>query len=116
MHGQLRSSREFESKIVAHYKAFELRQLQQTLRQTVPHELEQIADMPDSERSEASRKLARLLMTGYFSKWSGAPQGSQRFKDWNYLEQDYEAQVIDQKKRDRLVQLFSEIDSSAKNP
>jgi hypothetical protein len=103
MHHELQSSREFESKMLAAYRAFELKQFQQNLNQTLPQDLEKIIQMSDSKKQEATRILARILMVGYFAK---------RFKSCQEGEQDYIDLVTDPKKRDRLVQLFSEIPCS----
>jgi hypothetical protein len=103
MHGELQSSREFESKMLVDYRKFELKQFQQNLDQTLPQELEKIIQMSDSNKQRPARKLARILMVGYFAK---------RFKSCQEGEQNYINLITDPKKREQLVQLFSEITCS----
>jgi hypothetical protein len=102
MHFELKSSRESEYRMLSDFRNFELHQFQRSLEQTLPQELERIISLPDSERQGAARQLARLLMIGYFAK---------RFKSRQEGEQEYEGLISDQKKRDRLAQIFNEIDS-----
>ena len=72
MHGNLRAGSEAERYFLSKHSQFLRAQLQKTLAQTIPNELEEIVNLSDEQI--AARRLEKLLVIGYYAH---------RFDSWD---------------------------------